>query len=197
MYGGLQGAERMKNFFAAISLVVGVVTSAAMSACVLYVDDSGSSPSSGSNSYCDSSGCYTCDTAGTCKCVDDSCTSTGSGSGSAFSCTTDSQCAQGCYCDSATSTCAESGFCTMDSDCSGGTNGVTGSGPAAGGNGTEPPLGAPALVTIVELPVGSALCPDGGVEQLTGQDNGAGGGIAGDGILEPGEVTSSELNCNT
>ena len=80
----------MKNFFAAISLVVGVVTSAAMSACVLYVDDSGSSPSSGSNSYCDSSGCYTCDTAGTCKCVDDSCTSTGSGSGSAFSCTTDS-----------------------------------------------------------------------------------------------------------
>ena len=426
----------MKNFFAAISLVVGVVTSAAMSACVLYVDDSGSSPSSGSNSYCDSSGCYTCDTAGTCKCVDDSCTSTGSGSGSAFSCTTDSQCAQGCYCDSATSTCAESGFCTMDSDCSGGlmcdvsrntcnqtgsapmacqsdkdcasgetcdaasgqckgqsmcksdaecgvgftcqdgscapaacngndsctpgsmcptagkscmntcmcttdaqaqaggydycdetrdtcmkgtnpdpgscngnastaatpmcppdevpltrdgaytgacepisacdvappcavlnteadclaqpgmceptyngsdctkadgaacmagdtdcscasftynsctatqnpvnpggpvvggvnggssggTNGVTGSGPAAGGNGTEPPLGAPALVTIVELPVGSALCPDGGVEQLTGQDNGAGGGIAGDGILEPGEVTSSELNCNT
>ena len=68
----------MKNFFAALSLVVGVVTSAALSSCLLYTDGAGGAASSGGNAYCDSSGCYTCDAAGTCKCVDNTCTSDGS-----------------------------------------------------------------------------------------------------------------------
>ncbi len=41
-----------------------------------------------------------------------------------------------------------------------------------------------------------AACPGGGEEIDSGLDNGAGGGVANDGVLEPGEVTSTSFVCN-
>ena len=113
----------MKNLLATIGLCLGIATSAAMSACVLYVDDSGNNGNSGTSEYCDNTGCYTCDQSGQCYCVDNTCT--GSGSGSGYTCSNDNQCAQGCYCDTdptspTDGTCQESGFCTTDAECTGG-----------------------------------------------------------------------------
>ena len=52
------------------------------------------------------------------------------------------------------------------------------------------------LVTTTVLPDGNANCINGGTEVDVGVDNGAGGGTAGDGILQPGEITSTRYICN-
>ena len=54
----------------------------------------------------------------------------------------------------------------------------------------------PSLLATTSLPVGDANCPYGGTEIETGVDNGAGGGIAGDGILQPGEVNTVQYICS-
>ena len=56
----------------------------------------------------------------------------------------------------------------------------------------DPP---PSLVATTSLPVGDANCPYGGTEIETGLDNGDGGGIANDGVLEPGEIDSTQYIC--
>ena len=57
-----------------------------------------------------------------------------------------------------------------------------------------PPMPA-SLVATVPMPANDASCPNGGTIFETGLDNGANGGIANDGILEPGEVTSTSYLC--
>lgn len=42
------------------------------------------------------------------------------GGGGGFYCSTDDQCAAGCYCDEAAGTCQEAGFCSTDADCGSG-----------------------------------------------------------------------------
>lgn len=42
------------------------------------------------------------------------------GGGDGYYCTTDDQCAAGCYCDDSTGTCNEAGFCSTDADCGAG-----------------------------------------------------------------------------
>ena len=51
------------------------------------------------------------------------------------------------------------------------------------------------LVTTTAVAVGDSTCPFGGIVIATGLDNGAGGGTAGDGTLQSGEVTSSNYVC--
>ena len=53
------------------------------------------------------------------------------------------------------------------------------------------------LVSTQPLATGNVHCPGGGTEIDTGLDNGAGGGIAGDGILQSGEITSSQYVCGS
>jgi hypothetical protein len=52
------------------------------------------------------------------------------------------------------------------------------------------------LVATTSLPSGDPNCAAGGVAIQRGLDNGAGGGIAGDGILQAGEVTATQYVCN-
>ena len=51
------------------------------------------------------------------------------------------------------------------------------------------------LVSTTSLPPGNSHCANGGTEIDTGSDNGAGGGTADDGILQPGEITSTQYVC--
>jgi Cys-rich repeat protein len=44
----------------------------------------------------------------------------GDDGGGGWYCAEDTDCAAGCYCDSANGTCVEAGFCTTDADCAGG-----------------------------------------------------------------------------
>ena len=53
-----------------------------------------------------------------------------------------------------------------------------------------------ALVSTTQLAVGDANCPNGGTQIDTGIDNGAGGGIANDGVLEAGEISATQYVCN-
>ena len=62
-------------------------------------------------------------------------------------------------------------------------------------NGTTPAPTHASLVTTTMLSVGNSHCPEGGTEIDSGLDNGAGGGIADDGILQPGEITSTQYVC--
>ncbi len=52
------------------------------------------------------------------------------------------------------------------------------------------------LTTTTVLAVGDPDCPYGGLRLDAGRDDGTGGGTAGDGLLQPGEITSTELVCN-
>ena len=63
-------------------------------------------------------------------------------------------------------------------------------------SGSTPTATYASLVTTTMLALGDSHCPDGGTEIDTGLDNGAGGGIAGDGILQPGEITSTQYVCS-
>jgi MYXO-CTERM domain-containing protein len=56
--------------------------------------------------------------------------------------------------------------------------------------------GASILSRTSPLPVGNAVCPNGGVLVELGPDNGAGAGIEGNGILEDDEVISDIPICN-
>lgn len=60
------------------------------------------------------------------------------------------------------------------------------------GPGTDPG----SLISLVNVPEGSATCPYGGVTIQTGLDNGDGGGTAGNGTLEAGEVDTTSTTCN-
>ena len=51
------------------------------------------------------------------------------------------------------------------------------------------------LINTTTLPSGDSHCANGGTQIDTGLDNGAGGGIAGDGVLQAGEVTSTQYVC--
>jgi len=56
--------------------------------------------------------------------------------------------------------------------------------------------GVSALIDTTELPRGDEDCPHGGLAISVGLDNGDGGGTAGDGILQPGEIDDSEFICD-
>ncbi|MCB9682618.1 MAG: hypothetical protein H6733_14225 [Alphaproteobacteria bacterium] len=56
-------------------------------------------------------------------------------------------------------------------------------------------LHAPLVAAEVIAP-GDPDCPDGGVRLLTGVDDGAGDGVADDGVLQPGEVDTTQVVCN-
>lgn len=51
------------------------------------------------------------------------------------------------------------------------------------------------LSTTTTLADGNSTCPLGGVETQSGPDNGAGGAVAGDGVLAPSEITSATYAC--
>lgn len=51
------------------------------------------------------------------------------------------------------------------------------------------------LVDTVPVPRGDADCPFGGLRYESGLDDGSGGGVAGDGVLQPGEVDSTNVVC--
>ena len=78
-------------------------------------------------------------------------------------------------------------------------------GPDANGNGVlddaevtstnEVCNGAGALSATTNLPIGDAQCAAGGSRFDIGIDDGAGGGVAADGVLQPGEVRASTLTC--
>ena len=65
-----------------------------------------------------------------------------------------------------------------------------------GTNGTTGTNGFTTLVTSSPLAVGDAHCSGGGVRVDSGLDNGAGGGIAKDGILQTGEILSTQFVCS-
>jgi len=77
-----------------------------------------------------------------------------------------------------------------------GSNGVDGGNGTNGSNGADGSNGFNSLVQTVTLPIGDPNCPEGGERIDTGLDNGSGGGIANDGILQPGEITSTSYVCN-
>ncbi|MBW1881394.1 MAG: hypothetical protein JRJ84_23815, partial [Deltaproteobacteria bacterium] len=56
--------------------------------------------------------------------------------------------------------------------------------------------GHEALISTTEIPRGDEECPYGGVQIDIGLDNGDGGGTAGDGILQPGEIDDTEVVCD-
>jgi len=87
-----------------------ITTIAALSGCSLYF---GSQSSNDHWTYCDQSGQYDC-WGDNCTWVSPTCTN-GSGSGSGYTCTSNTDCAPGCYCSN--NTCTEGGFCTTDADC--------------------------------------------------------------------------------
>ena len=71
-----------------------------------------------------------------------------------------------------------------------------GANSGSGGNGGNGGNGFNSLVSIVSEPSGSN-CEFGGLKVSTGLDNGNNGGIANDGILQPGEVTSTTYVCSS
>ncbi|HET9959014.1 MAG TPA: hypothetical protein VFQ61_31200 [Polyangiaceae bacterium] len=66
---------------------------------------------------------------------------------------------------------------------------------ANGTNGTSGTNGYNSLVSLTPVAAGAA-CTNGGTRVNSGLDNGAGGGTARNGVLEPGEVTSVEYVCD-
>src|SRR5688572_686903 len=66
-------------------------------------------------SYCDDTGCYECDDFG-CWSVG----GPGGGGGGWGGCTSNWDCAGGCWCDTSTGVCVETGFCSTDADCTDG-----------------------------------------------------------------------------
>lgn len=67
---------------------------------------------------------------------------------------------------------------------------------AAGTDGAAGSIGANALATTTIVPPGDDHCADGGVQLDSGTDSGAGGGTAGDGALQAGEISSTAYVCN-
>lgn len=63
-------------------------------------------------------------------------------------------------------------------------------------NGTTGTNGGTTLVVTTPLSAGDGHCSAGGVRIDSGLDNGAGGGTANNGTLEPGEIASTQFACN-
>ncbi len=64
----------------------------------------------------------------------------------------------------------------------------------SGANGAQGDHGT--ITSTTALDVGDADCPYGGLRLDAGTDDGAGGGVADDGILQEGEIATTELLCN-
>lgn len=92
----------MKKPFSTLGLVMAL---ALVSGCTLYFgpDDDDDRY----YSYCDETGCYTCDNE-TGQCWSD---------GGGWGCYSDYDCAAGCYCDENSGTCVEAGFCSDNGEC--------------------------------------------------------------------------------
>ncbi len=117
----------MKKLVNSLGLLVAVAALSTLSACDLYFGHS----NGGNWSYCGADGQYNCTDTGngqsSCTWVSPTCSSSsgsggssttpsgGSGSGSGYECTTNTQCAAGCYCNNGV--CTEGGFCTTNADC--------------------------------------------------------------------------------
>ncbi|HEY1553794.1 MAG TPA: hypothetical protein VGF94_03115 [Kofleriaceae bacterium] len=114
----------MNKLLHSLGLVVAIATVGTLAGCDLYFGhDNG-----GNWSYCGSDGQYQCN-GSDCSWVGPTCTDpgsgsggpgsmgsgSGSGSGSGYECTSNTDCAAGCYC--ANGTCEEGGFCTTNGDC--------------------------------------------------------------------------------
>lgn len=87
-------------------ITLGLATALSTTGCTLYFGDDG-----GNDLNCPPGSYLTYDDYGP-VCVSD---------GTGYNCTSDYQCAAGCYCDPTSGTCIEAGFCTQDSDCPPGT----------------------------------------------------------------------------
>lgn len=91
----------MNKLTMTLALMMGLL----VSGCSLYFgpDDDGDW-----YSYCDDTGCYECNSdSGQCN----------PSGGGQYGCTSDDQCAGGCYCDETYGSCIEAGYCSYDSDC--------------------------------------------------------------------------------
>lgn len=93
----------MKKLLLCMSLVL---AGSLASGCTLYFG-----PEDGDDdryySYCDQSGCWTCDSE-TGECWQD---------GGGWGCYSNSDCAAGCWCDTNSGTCVETGFCSYNEEC--------------------------------------------------------------------------------
>ena len=73
---------------------------------------------------------------------------------------------------------------------------MTGCAPQDGKDGDPGPSGFNSLILVTGLPAGDENCPNGGNQIDTGIDNGEGEEVAGNDILEPGEIDNSVFICN-
>ena len=85
-------------------LLLGIFALGLTGCALYYPPDDEDSP----YSYCDSSGCYECDSY--------SCWRVSGGDGTPW-CTTNADCAAACFCEAASGTCIETSFCASDADC--------------------------------------------------------------------------------
>lgn len=76
-----------------------------------------------------------------------------------------------------------------------GTDGMNGQNGMTGQNGTNGTNGLQSLIRQTRLSPGDPRCAFGGVVVAVGLDSGADGGVRGDGVLQPQEVTSEEVVC--
>jgi collagen type VII alpha len=79
---------------------------------------------------------------------------------------------------------------------SGGSSGATGPTGPGGASGPTGGNGFATLVKTTPVDAGDTHCPQGGLRVDSGLDNGAGGGTANNGVLETGEILSTQYVCN-
>jgi hypothetical protein len=107
----------MTKLFHSLTLLIATTALGTLAGCELYFGGHGDG--GGTWTYCGSDGYYQCD-GDNCTWVSPTCPDQGSGSGigsgSGYDCSSNTDCAAGCYC-SDNSTCEEGGFCTADADC--------------------------------------------------------------------------------
>ena len=78
-----------------------------------------------------------------------------------------------------------------------GTDGTNGTDGTDGTNGSDGADGQDGQTTLIKQAMASvANCPDGGVTITSGLDNGDGGGVANNAVLESGEVDYTQHVCN-
>ena len=174
-----------------MGLCLGMIASAATSACDLYINDSGDNGSD----------------AGT---VPTACSSNNE-------CTTGAACVQGVCAPQPATLVVEIALPVGDPTChfggteidsgtdDGANGGIANDGILEPGEVTStsylcveqpvPPVSPVTLLLVTPLMAGDPHCTYGGTEYQTGLDNGANGGVAGDGILESGEVTQTSYMC--
>jgi len=112
----------MNKLLKSLSLLVATGFLSTLAGCELYFGNHGGGGNDTWN-YCGSDGFYQC-SGDSCEWVSSTCptgqgsgtTQPGGGSGSGYGCTSQTDCAAGCYCDSS-GTCQEGGFCATDADC--------------------------------------------------------------------------------